>query len=100
MPFCFNATYQFTLLKLPSLLKITLNQKLTKVYIKKNRDWTGMWNKSNLKNLIKCLEYKTALHTKLSKQAQHQDVEQEWEQIRTAITEAANEVIQKQETEK
>jgi len=52
------------------LLKITLNQKLPKVYIKKNRDWTGIWNKSNLKNPIKCLEYRRALYTKLSKQTQ------------------------------
>ena len=79
------------------LLKITLNQKLPKIYIKKNRDCTGMWNKSNLKNLIKCLEYRRALYTKLSKQTQQQDVEQEWEQIRMAITEAANKVIQKQD---
>jgi len=79
------------------LLKITLNQKLPKVYIKKNRDWTGMWNKSNLKDPIKCLEYRRALYTKLSKQTQQQDAEQEWEQIRTAITEAANEIIQKQD---
>jgi len=77
-------------------LKITLNRKLPKIYIKKNRDCTGMWNKSNLKNPIKFLEYRRALYAKLSKQTQHQGVEQEWEQIRTAITEAANEVIQKQ----
>ena len=79
------------------LVKITLNQKLPKIYIKKTRDWTGMWNKSNLKNLIKCLGYRTASYTKLSKQTQQQDVEQEWEQIRMAITEAANEVIQKED---
>jgi len=40
------------------LVKITLNQKLPKIYIKKNTAWTGMWNKSKLKNLIKCLEYR------------------------------------------
>jgi hypothetical protein len=38
------------------LRKIILNQKLPKIYIKKNRDWMGMWNKSNLKHPIKCLE--------------------------------------------
>jgi len=57
----------------------------------------GMWNKSNLKNPIKCLEYRRTLYTKLSKQTQQQEVEQEWEQIWMAITEAANEVIQKQD---
>jgi len=55
-----------------------------------------MWNISNLKNPIKCLEYRVS-YTKLPKQTQQQDVEQEWEQIRTAITEAANEIIQKQD---
>jgi len=79
------------------LLNIILNQKLPKIYIKKNRHWTGMWNKSNLKNPIKCLKYRTALYTKLSKQTQQQDIEQEWKQIRMAITEEANEVIQKQD---
>jgi len=74
------------------LLKIIVNQKL---------DCTGMWDKSNLKNPIKLQEYRRALYTKLSKQTQHnttqhQDVEQEWEQIKMAITEAVNEVIQKQ----
>jgi hypothetical protein len=53
-----------------------------------------MWNKSNLKNLIKLQEYRRALYTKLLKQTQHKDVEQEWEQIKTAIIEAASEVIQ------
>ena len=57
------------------LLKRTLNQELPKVYIKKNRDWTGMWNKLNFKNPIKCLEHRIALYTKLSKQTQQQDVE-------------------------
>jgi hypothetical protein len=51
-----------------------------------------MWNKSNLKNLIKLQEYRRALYTKLLKQTQ--DVQQEWEQIITAITKAAIEVIQ------
>jgi len=76
------------------LLKIIVNQKLPKIYLKRNRDRTGMWEKSNLKNPIKLQEYRRVLYTKLSKQTQHQEVEQEWEQIKTAITEATNEVIQ------
>jgi hypothetical protein len=52
------------------------------VYLKKNRDCIGMWDKSNLKNPIKLREYRRALHTKLLKQTQHQEVEQEWEQIK------------------
>jgi uncharacterized protein (DUF2236 family) len=78
------------------LLKIIVNQKLPKIYLKKNRDRVGMWDKSNLKNPIKLREYRRALHTKLLKQTQHQEMKQEWEQIKTAITEAANEVIQTQ----
>ena len=34
------------------------------------------WNKSNLMNPFKLQEYRTALHTKLMRQTQHQDVEQ------------------------
>ena len=55
-----------------------------------------MWDKSNLKKPIKLQEYRRALYAKLSKQTQHQEVEQEWNQIKLAITEAANEVIQTQ----
>ena len=32
------------------LLKIIVNQKLPKIYLKRNRDHTGMWDKSILKN--------------------------------------------------
>jgi len=78
------------------LLKIIVNQKLPKIYYKKNRDFTGRWDKSNLKNPIKLQEYRRALYTNLSKQKQQQGVEQEWDQIKSAKTEAANEVIQTQ----
>ena len=64
--------------------------------MKKGRDRTERWDKTNLKNSIKLQEYRRALHTKLLKQTQHQEVEQEWNQIKLAITEAANEVIQTQ----
>jgi len=50
-----------------------------------------------LSNLIKLLEYVRALYSVLSKQTEQQDVEQEWEQIKKAIMEAANEVIGKQD---
>jgi hypothetical protein len=78
------------------LLKIIINQKLPKIYYKKNRDFTGRWDESNHKNPIKLQEYRGALYTKLSKQKQQQGVVQEWEQIKSAITEATNEVIQTQ----
>ena len=50
------------------LLKMIVNQKLPKIYYKKNRDFTGRWNESNLKNPIKLQEYRRALYTKLLKQ--------------------------------
>ena len=50
-----------------------------------------------LNNLIKLLEYRRALYSVLSIQTEQQDVEQEWEQIKKAIMEAANEVIRKQD---
>jgi hypothetical protein len=49
------------------LFKIIVNQKLPKIYVKGNRDRTGMWDKSNLKNPIKLQEYRRVLYTKLSK---------------------------------
>jgi len=78
------------------LLKIMVNQKLPNIYLKRNRDRTGMWDKSILKNPKKLQEYRRVLYTKLLKQTQHQEGEQEWEQIKTEITEAENEVIQMQ----
>ena len=75
------------------LLKIMVNQKLPKIYLNKNRDHTGMWDKSILKNPKELQEYRRVLYTKLLKQTQHQEVEQDWEQIKTEITEAANEVV-------
>jgi hypothetical protein len=42
------------------------------------------------------LEYRKAIYTKLGNQTQLQDVEQEWDQIKKAITEAAHEIIQTQ----
>ena len=38
------------------LLKIIVNQKLPKIYLKKNRDCIGKWDKSNLKKTIKLQE--------------------------------------------
>ena len=75
------------------LLKIMVHQKLPKIYLNKNRDHTGMWDKSKLKKPIKLQEYRSVLYTKLLKQTQHQEMEQDWEQIKMEITEAANEVV-------
>jgi hypothetical protein len=59
------------------LLNLIVSQSLPKVYIKKNRVQTDAWNKSNLKNPTKLLEFRKALYTKLGNQTQLQDVEQE-----------------------
>jgi len=75
------------------LLKKMVNQKLPKIYLNKNRDHTGMWDKSKLKNPINLQEYRSVLYTKLLKQTQQQEMEQDWEQIKIEITEAANEVV-------
>jgi hypothetical protein len=40
------------------LLKIIISQTLPKIYTKKNRVQTDLWNKSNLKNPTKLLEYR------------------------------------------
>jgi hypothetical protein len=47
------------------LLKIIISQNLPKIYTKKNKGQTELWNKSNLKNPTKRLEYRRALHAKL-----------------------------------
>jgi hypothetical protein len=78
------------------LLKIIVSQNLPKLYINKNRVQTDAWNKSNLKNPTKLLEYRKTLYTKLENKTQLQDVEQEWDQIKKTITEAAHEIIQTQ----
>jgi hypothetical protein len=58
------------------LLKIIMSQTLTKIYTKKNKVQTELWNKSNLKNPTKLLEYRRALYTKLKNQTHYQDMDQ------------------------
>jgi acyl-homoserine lactone acylase PvdQ len=78
------------------LLEIIMSQTLLKIYTKKNSVQTELWNKSNLKNPTKPLEYRRALCAKLKNQTQYQDMKQEWIQIKRAITEAVYETIQTQ----
>ena len=52
-----------------------------------------MWDKTKLKNPIKLQDYRSVLYTKLLKETQHQEGEQDWEQIKMEITEAENEVV-------
>jgi len=78
------------------LLKITLSQTLPKIYTMKKRVQIDSWNKSNLNNPTKLLEYRRALYTKLKNQTQSRNVEQEWDQIKRAIIEATYATIQTQ----
>jgi hypothetical protein len=78
------------------LLEIIMSQTILKIYTKKNTVQTELWNKSNLTNPTKPLDYRRALSAKLKNQTQYQDVEQEWIQIKRAITEAVYETIQTQ----
>ena len=55
------------------LLKIMVNQKIPNIYLKRNRDRTGMRDKSILTNPKKLQEYRRVLYTKLLKQTQHQE---------------------------
>ena len=55
------------------LLKKMVNQKLPNIYLKRNRDRTGMWDKSILKNRKKLQEYRRVLYTKLLKRTQHHE---------------------------
>jgi hypothetical protein len=52
------------------------------------------WNKINLQHPLKLKEYRTLLHTKLINLAPKQEINYEWEQIKTARVDAASDVIQ------
>jgi hypothetical protein len=54
------------------------------------------WNKINLQNPSKLKEYRSLLHNKLVNLAPKQEIDEEWEQIKIAIVDAAREVIQTQ----
>ena len=77
------------------LLKVTLKQKLPNIYKRKPAQ-TSKWNKANMQNPIKLRQYRTLLHNKLKDIPVLHKVEDEWERIKEAITEAATEVIQTQ----
>jgi len=53
-------------------------------------------NKINSQNPSKLEEYRSLLHNKLIDLAPKQEMDEEWEQIKTAIVDAAREVIQTQ----
>jgi hypothetical protein len=53
------------------------------------------WNKANLQNPAKRRQCRTSLHNKLKILPNTINVEEEWESIKVAITEAANETTHK-----
>ena len=55
-----------------------------------------MEKKTNIQNPSKLRQYRTSLHDKLVNIADMNNIDEEWEKIKEAITEAANEVIQTQ----
>jgi len=77
------------------LLKTTLKQKLPNIY-KRKLTPSIKWNKTNTQNPSKHRQYRTSLHNKLKNITDMYNTDKEWERIKEAITDAANEVIQTQ----
>jgi hypothetical protein len=76
-------------------LKTTLKQKLRNLY--KRKPFPSIkWNKTNTQNPNKLKQYRTSLHNKLKNIPDMNNIEEEWERIKEAIMDAANEVIQTQ----
>jgi len=79
------------------LVKAVIKQKLS-VICKKKLKPALKWNKINLQNPSKLQEYRSLLHTKLTNLVPKQEINDEWEQIKTTIVNAARDVIQTQDT--
>jgi hypothetical protein len=75
------------------LLKTTLKRKLPNIYKKKPILLTK-WNKTNIQDPSKLRQCRTSLHNKLKNTTDTNNINKEWERIKEAITDAANEVIQ------
>jgi len=76
------------------LVKAVIKQKLSVIYKKKSKPALKR-NKINLQNQSKLKECRSLLHTKLNL-VPKQEINDEWEQIKTAIVNAARDVIQTQ----
>jgi hypothetical protein len=72
------------------LLEDIIKQKLPKIYWRKITQ-TKKCNKVNLQNPLKLKQYKTFLYNKLEQRPEVDDIEEEWQRLKIAITEAANE---------
>jgi len=79
------------------LVKAVIKQKLSVMHKKKLKP-ALKWNKVNLQNPSKLMEYRSLLHTKLINLVPKQEINDEWEQIKTTIVDAARGVIQIQGT--
>jgi hypothetical protein len=75
------------------LVKIIVKQKLilTQKFVDKLR-----WNTSNLQNPEKLVDYNKRLNDRLETQEETENVEQDWQNIKTAILEVTKETIQMQ----
>jgi len=79
------------------LVKAVIKQKLSVTYKKKMKP-ALKWNNINLQNPSKLKENRSLLHTKLINLVPKQEINDEWEQIKTATVDAARDVIQTHST--
>ena len=63
------------------------------IYKKKPNQITK-WNRTNIQDPSKLRQYRTSLHNKLEKIPNTNNINEEWEKMKEAITDAASEVIQ------
>jgi len=77
-------------------VKTTIKKKL--IGTQKKTIQQTKWNQSNLQDPAMLKQYRTCLHNRLIGKEAQQDIEGEWTQIKEAIIESANEVIQTQVT--
>jgi hypothetical protein len=75
------------------LVKTIFNQKLPAVY-KIKPTLIKKWNKLNLQDPAKLKQYRKILHDKLSHINKKQGINDDWNSIKTAITETASEIFQ------
>ena len=77
------------------LVKAVIDQKLSVIHKKKLKP-VLKWNKINLQNPSKLKQYRSLLHNTFINLAPKQETDEEWEQIKTAVVDAAREVIHTQ----
>jgi hypothetical protein len=77
-------------------LKTIFKQNLPLAYKKKPTP-TIHWNNNTFKGTTKIRQYKTELHRKLIELPEIQEINKEWEEVKNAIIETANNVIKKQD---